>query len=474
MPWSLHHRDPFRSTIANRSSTVLLVALGLASCNRPPSTRSPEGPAPHLRGTADETDTPRSTTDGALPDPDHAEEVTLSQILAYADEHSPVLLVARSTRSRAEAARIAASPRLYANPQVTVSAGPRVGAGGTGADVEVGVWQQIQIAGERGARLAAADRLRDSTDADIEKIRWDVHCDVHAAFHQALVDRERALLASRVVAFQGEVLGVVKRQIEAGETASLNLRLAEAEVAQAKQTRVAADQAYLVSRIRVAQLAGWPAKRPPKVSGTLDPPQEPPSVDTLLAVANERLPLLTARKAAVEEARSRVEVARRDVWPRPSLGVQYRREGNPSPERPYDIVLGGISVAIPSFQTNQGGRAEARADVRVADAELQAATLLLDGRIVQARSEVVAAAERVRSYGTEILPKFEENLSLLRRSFELGEIDLLALLVGRERFLRIQSDALGAHLDYFVAIAALERVVGIDLWDDEHHEEADP
>ena len=34
--------------------------------------------------------------------------------------------------------------------------------------------------------------------------------------------------------------------------------------------------------------------------------------------------------------------------------------------------------------------------------------------------------------------RFDANLNLLRRSFELGEIDLLELSIGRERFLRIQ------------------------------------
>jgi outer membrane protein TolC len=87
---------------------------------------------------------------------------------------------------------------------------------------------------------------------------------------------------------------------------------------------------------------------------------------------------------------------------------------------------------------------------------------------------VAAAAQRTRAYGTEILPRFEENLTLLRRTFELGEIDILALSTGRERFLRIQSDALSSQLDYFVALAGLERVVGVDLWRDDHHEEDEP
>ena len=93
---------------------------------------------------------------------------------------------------------------------------------------------------------------------------------------------------------------------------------------------------------------------------------------------------------------------------------------------------------------------------------------------MSSRSEVVAAAARVRSYGSEILPRLVENLSLLRRSFELGEIDLMELSIGRERFLRIQSDALVGHLDYFVALAGLERAVGADLWRDEQHEEHSP
>lgn len=452
-----------------RGAAVLTVLL--TACARTGETRVPdEAPAPNLRRAADERPGNTHEKPMDLPDPAVVEDVTLTQILAFADANSPVLLVARSTRSRAEAERVAAAAKLYANPEVSIAAGPRIGNGRVGVDVQVSVWQQVQIAGERKARMAAADRLRTLTDADIEQIRWGVHCDVHAAFHQALVDRERAALAANVVAFQEEVLRIVEKQIAAGETAKLNLRLAEAEAAQARQLRLAADQAYLVSRIRLAQLAGWPATRPPKAAGNPDTPRDVPPAESLLASARSELPLLRAREAAVDEARARAQVARRERIPRPSFGVQYQREGNPAPESPYNIVLGGVSLTIPSFQVNQGERARANADVRVANAELASSRALLEGQIVQARSEVVAASERVRSYGTEILPRFEENLVLLRRSFELGNIDLLELSVGRERFMQIQSDALVAQLDYFVALAALERVVGIDLWHDEAHE----
>lgn len=470
---------PSSTMVHSNSAAAVLFLLFVGGCAHAAPTNSAvdarEAPPPHLRGPAD-TDAPPGHAEHSEPAPDPASgsEVSLGGILAFADQRSPVLAVARSTRSRADAARVAASILLPTNPELSVAAGPRFGLSGTGVDVDVTLMQQVQIAGERGARIDAADALRDLTDAEIEQMRWTVHCDVHAAFHRSLVEQERLRLAERVVTFQEEVLRAVERQISAGEAAPLALRLAQAEVAQAQQIAVAAQQAFLASRIRLAQLSGWPVATPPLPAGAVDSPRDPPPLERLSAVARERLPSLRAGAARVREAEARSTLADREARPRPSLGAQYRREGNPSSEGAYDIVMGVVSIPIPSFQRNQGPRAEARADVTVAEAELDASRRLLDGQIAEARSEVVAAAARTRAYGTEILPRFEENLTLLRRSFELGEIDILALSTGRERFLRIQSDAIGAQQDYFVALAGLERVVGVDLWRDDHHEENTP
>jgi outer membrane protein, heavy metal efflux system len=468
------------STIQNsRTKLGVLFSLAAMACaGAPPekprtaSTAAPTGeaPAPHLRGSADLGDRGASSGPISLPDPSGTGDVTLGALLAYADERSPVLSVARSTRSRAEAARVAASVLLSNNPNLSFGLGPRLGRAGTDVDIEASLSQQIQIAGERGLRKDAAERLYDLTDAEIEQIRWSVHCDVHAAFHRALVERERVRLAERVVAFQREVLGVVERQIAAGETAPLTLRLAQAEVAQAEQILVGARQALLASKIRLAQLAGWPVETPPTPVEGVDRPQDPPPFEALLNIAREKLPSLRAGAARIRAAEARVDVAAREAWPRPSLGAQYRHEGNPTSEGAYNVVMGILSMPIPAFQLNQGERARAAADVQVAEAELGAAHRLLAGQIAETRSEVVAAAARTRAYGTEILPRFQENLTLLRRSFELGEIDILALSTGRERFLRIQSDALLAQQDYFVALSSLERVVGVDLWHDDNHE----
>ena len=469
------HR-PSRSTM-QRSSLRMLLPLLAAGCASAPAPRAPipyrEAPAPHLRDPAS-TEHLDHTHEDRVPEPSAPSPVSLGGILAYADLHSPVLAVARSTRSRADAARAAAAPLVPDNPALSIAVGPRMAKGGTGLEIDVSLLQPLEIAGERGLRREAAERTAELTDAEIEQLRWFVHCDVHAAFHHALVEQERAQLAERVVVFQQGVLRVVERQIAAGETPPLTLRLAQAEVAQAQQLLVAARQAFWIARLRLAQLAGWPVATPPSPGGAVDTPREPESRQRLLEVARAHLPSLRAHGARLREAKARAAAADRESWAEPSIGAQYRREGSTGPEGATDIVMGVVALPLPLFQRNQPERAAARADATIARAELEASLRLLEGQVTEAHSQVVAAAARARAYASEILPRFEENLTLLQRSFELGEIDILSLSAGRERFLRIQSDALAAQLDYFVALAGLERVVGVDLWRDDHHEEHAP
>lgn len=459
------------SNVTHVFALASLLQAGCAHTSSVASGTDGEAPPPHLRRAA--AGEPLAHVDQA-PDPTADARVSLGGMLAYADQHAPVLAVARSSRARAEAARAKAAPLVPGNPELSVAAGPRMANGETSVDLDVSLLQQIEIAGERGLRFEAADRMRELTDAEVEQVRWFVHCDVHAAFHEALMQEARARLADRVLAFQLEVLRVVERQIASGEVAPLALRLAQAEVAQAKQVLVAAQQGFRASRIRLATLSGWTGATPPMPAGSVDAPQPPPPQGQLLELSRQRVPTLRAYAARVREAQARAAVADRETWTKPSIGVQYRREGSGAPEGATDIVMGVVSLPIPSFQTNQGERAQARADALVAAAELEAAERTLAGEIAQAHSEVVAAAERANAYASEIVPRFEENLTMLKRSFELGEIDILALSTGRERFLQIQSAALAAQLDYFVALAALERVVGIDLWHDDHHEESSP
>ena len=129
--------------------------------------------------------------------------------------------------------------------------------------------------------------------------------------------------------------------------------------------------------------------------------------------------------------------------------------------------MGMLQIDIPSFALNQAEIARTSSERGVAEARRDALSSMIEVRLERLRTAVNAAAERVESYGSDILPRFEENLTMLRRAFELGEIDLLRVSVALERFLTVQQQALEAHVDYFAAVAALEAQVGEEIWADE-------
>jgi len=397
------------------------------------------------------------------PDKTEAEEISLDEMLAYAEQHSPALLMAQSMRLRAEATSVAASALLPSNPELLVAVGPLFGRPGTGLGVNASLMQQVHIAGERGLQMSTANQSLKLADAEIQQARWEVHCDIREAFYRALLAQERLKLARHILNFHSEVLRVVERQISIGETPPLSLRIAQAEVAQAKQMLVASQQAFLSARIQLAQLSGWPAQTPPSPAGHLASPIALPTQEQLVEMAHQNLPLLQVTLAKLQEAEARLTLSNRNAWPKPSVGLQYQYEGRQPNTPSTSMLLGAISFPIPSFQTNQGEKARSQAEAAISKRELHANYKLLYGKIAQLRSEALASEERTRAYGIDILPRFEENLHLLRRAFELGEIDILSLSAGVKRFLEIRNDALNAQQDYFVALINLERNVGVGI-----------
>ena len=395
----------------------------------------------------------------------------LDAMLAYADRHAPALVVARSRRALGDAAVVAASPLLPDNPHIQLQGGPRFAGRAADVDFSVTLTQRLSVSGARGAGVAAAERFLELTEAEIEDARWVVHCDVHGAYHAALVARERAKLVLRGVTFQEGVLEVVKRQIAAGQSSPMNERLAEAELAQARQQSLAADQAYLEAKLALAELSGWPAANPPTPVGELELPHDVPPSDALFARAREHLPALRVYAAAVREAEARAGAEERLAVPEPTVGLQVTREGSITSEPGVVAVQGIVVVPLPLWQRNQGPVARARADATVASAQRTSGEGVLFARIAQHRSAVASASARVRSYGVDVLPRFDDNLKLVRRALDLGEVGLLEVSVARDRFFRIQLDALDAYADYFAALSSLERTVGVDLWTDTHAKE---
>lgn len=393
------------------------------------------------------------------------EPVSLERLLRHAERRAPALAVAAAEVELADEEHGAAQPLLPRNPTLLAGAGPRLGDNGaTDANVLINFLVPLEIAGERPLRFELARAARTTRERRLDRARWRIHQDIHAGYRRALAERRNAELAQRLAEFSARLADVATRRVAAGDASPLTQRLAEADAAQARQQAIAALQAYREACLTLAEVAGWTAERPPEPRGELQSPRRAPPLAALLERARENSPALAQLEAAVTEAEARQELADREAWPEPSIGARYVFEGAPGGGTPEHVVMGLVQLPFPFSQLNQAARARTAAGVDVAAARRDALARMLSVRLERRRSAVDAAAERVDAFGEDILPRFEENLAMLQRAFELGEIDVLRLSVAVERFLEVQQQALGAYTDYFAAVAALEAEVGAEIW----------
>ncbi len=423
---------------------------------------------------------PRPPSPPRIPSPSPSEsdppeaEVTLEALLAHAETHAPLLALDSANDARIRAARAAAGRALPANPELWFGVGPRLEGGETGVDFEVGLSQRFELGGERAARLRVADATKKAIEAESRDRHWDLHTTIHALFYQALVARERVALAKRVVAFQAEIATIVGKQRAAGQVSQLAERVALAESANARQALTALTQAELAVRQDLALVTGWSSEVPPQPRGALAPITGLPTLAELITLAAERRPDLALIDATTAHARAQIRAADKDKTPEPIVGLSWTRESSPTGGDASNVIIATIGLPLPFFSNNEPARAEARAALEMALAERRRVEAQIAAEVTRAFHAAGAATRRLEAFGAEVLPRFEENLMALRRAYELGEIDILGLASGRERFLEAQRDALTAQGDYFTALAELEHAVGVDVIDaniDVHRED---
>lgn len=397
---------------------------------------------------------------------DHAEtrerEVSLDEIVAFAERHAPAIALASRQRAYALAERRGAEPWLRDNPRLELGVGPRFTGGGTDVDAFAALEQPIEIGGQRARRLTAAERAAERAAAEIAAVRWEVRRDVVLAYHAAVIARERLELARRMVVLSEALLTAAERRLAAGDVSAIEVLTARAELAETRHEALRASEAFRVARLELARTAGWPLSAPPQVSGVLDPPGPVPSLDDVLRSSKGRHPELVLRQAAVREASARVAVADRTAWPSPTLGVEVAREGAPG-GAPSTILLGSVGMPLPIFRKEQGGRATARAAVDVSRTEAAIAARALEAGLVRAHAALAGAAERIALLTTSGVPPVEEALALSMRGFDAGEVPLADVIALRERLLSVRLELLDAHEDHARALAELEFAAGAAL-----------
>lgn len=400
-----------------------------------------------------------ATTSAQTSAPEHntPTPITLEQALEKARGESPALRNAQAMLELARADQTRA--RTYPhNPQLSLTGADRSGGGDSTTDRGVEIGQEIEIGGQRGRRIAAAEALLLSAEEDFRYAELQLVNRVERAFARALAEERRVAIAASEQALVEHLLTFEERRLEAGAGTQLDLNLARAAAARGRQRVEVSLAQRAVVRADLAEVIGLDPARP-LVPLTSERParQELASLEALVARATASRPDLVARQRSVEAARRRVELERRKARPNLRASLFSRREEGD------DILGGSIGIAIPLFDRNQGGIQAARAESAQAEAELDRTELAVRRSVVDAHARYVAAVNAVTSLESLVVGTLEESLELLETALEAGKVNAADVLVLRRELVEAQRLFVDAQLDLAEARSDLRLAVGAPI-----------
>ena len=400
--------------------------------------------------------------------------LSITDARALALRANPDLLAARTDIDVARG-NLRQAGVLRFNPGLDV-----LGSGARGTAAEVAATQEIEIAGQRGARRAVARAGVTRAELSVADAARLTITDVDRSFYGAVAAERRSRLANDVLALNERLAQVATRQLAAGEISKLDYNLSVVELGRSRARVLAARRQLQDNLIELHRLLGLSPGTPVAAvfdstahhhvavdsAGTvreldLSDLGAPTAggVDDLLTLAVNGRPDLAERGAAVRQAQADVTVARREALPNLVARVQSEQNSAGSGR----VLRPGVGISVPLFNRNQGAVDARRAAARGAELERAAAASRVRAEVESAYRAYQAAAGEVEVLERTVLGPARDNLRLLETAYREGKIGLPVLLLVRNQVIDAEQDYWSAWLAERDAESQLRAAVGLPL-----------
>jgi outer membrane protein TolC len=303
----------------------------------------------------------------------------------------------------------------------------------------------------RGMARAALTR----TEWEIAAQELLVSIQVVRAFNTLIYRQGKYRILEETEQFTGQVAGFVEKLVEQGKQSSVDLLLARADIAEARNVLGPGRSLLVVAGNDLRRALGMIGEDF-QVDGTLERSFEPPEAPVLVKEALTRRPDLRAFEFAVEEAdnRLRLEIANR--WGNPSLGP-----GTELNETSVFFIGSWLIWQAPIINQRRG-------EIRQREAERARAIQVVHQSEVQIQQDVFTALARlaqaqqtVKGFVEQTLPELRKAREAIDRLFAQNQpgVDLGRVIDVRRRILRARDAYLDALWEQGQAQADLAAAV---------------
>ena len=364
--------------------------------------------------------------------------VSLAVVRDMALRANPELI---STSWRPVAARgdIRSARTLAFNPEAAFDA--RSPGAGFASRFEAEVGWELEVAGQPGLRVAAAEAAYGAASERYQDAGRLVLADVERAYHHLVAAEQRQALADEISGLNERLGRAVATQLAEGEVSVLEANLARIEAARARGRAMEARGERASAALELARLLGLGTDRPIRTEGPASVPRAPVEQTTdAVGQALDARPDMVAADHEVERARQAARVASREAFPNLRVAALATRE-DPQLDPRLGLSLG---MELPLFNRNQGVSERRRAELVEQEEARRATELRVRVQVENALHSYETARQEVEMLEAEMLDPIRQNQSLLDVAYREGKLDLASLLL-------LRNQLLDAELAYWAA-----------------------
>jgi cobalt-zinc-cadmium efflux system outer membrane protein len=372
---------------------------------------------------------------------------------------------ARANIAAASARRLSAGLLLPSNPiasaqlEGTVRPGPNTTVASPLVEWQITLGQTIEVAGQRGRRLAVNDAESEAERRRLRVAADDVTADALRAFYEIQAARATLALADGLAVAMETLAHFTEERAKESLVAPVDARLARAEAVRVGAVRLDAERRLAVARARLEVLVdGDDADAADEAPPT--PPEE--SLAALMGRA-----LLARSELAVAEADRNIadrqaSLLRRERIPDVTLsaftGVNVLGE---------TVVGGSLAVPLPLpaplGRTHAGDIAEALARRERADATIEQTRRKVRLQVADAFATVRSRAAAMALYAPELTARARGDVQALREGITTHQLSTRDALVSERTLIELLVGEVDARLAYALAWVELRRAVGAEV-----------
>ena len=325
----------------------------------------------------------------------------------------------------------------------------------------IAISQQLETAGKRDKRMAAADATLSMADADIRITHAEISAKTYAAFYQVLAAQQAQALAQELLKISTQSKESTAKRVLAGKVSPVEETKAKVAEAGLKIDLASASQQLVSAKQRLASLWAKSLESNNHVDyiavGELEKLNKIATLDDLMAQLADS-PRLTKASLAItqKQALSAIEQSKQTPDVTVSLGAQRNEELGGITQ-----AIIGLSIPIPIFDKNQGNLQSARAREFQSTDEKAALENQLKTELAEAYSRRQLQIEASNMYQQDILLGAQSAYEAARKGFEFGKFSFLEVLDAQRTLFQAKTQFIQTLVLARLAEADIQKILGI-------------